>query len=94
MSEGKPYDNKVDIWSIGCILYKMIVGKRPSFSKKDGKILLNKISLNSFNWYTILQAYQDSESVDEMVYFLRDVLVKDRTNRLNAKECLNHAWLK
>jgi len=27
--EGKPYDQSVDLWAVGCILYELAVGKTP-----------------------------------------------------------------
>ncbi len=46
--EGKSYDNKADIWSLGVCLYQMIIGKTPFFSIRWFE-LINAIKNNPIN---------------------------------------------
>lgn len=41
------YDQKVDVWSLGCLFYEMITGV-PAFSSKNDNHLYNKI-INVYN---------------------------------------------
>lgn len=42
------YDETVDIWSVGCILYNMVVGVPPFFANDETR-LLAMISQSNFN---------------------------------------------
>ena len=44
----KPYDNKSDIWSLGCVLYEMIC-LHPPFRAQNMEGLYNKVIKGSFN---------------------------------------------
>lgn len=50
----KPYSEKVDIWSCGIILYKLLVGRHP-FDDQDAialrqKVLKGKVDTDSTDW--------------------------------------------
>ena len=46
--EGKPYDGKCDIWSIGCVIYEM-AAQNPPFRAIDLKSLALKIKSGRFD---------------------------------------------
>jgi serine/threonine protein kinase len=48
MLNGIPYDEKVDMWSAGCVFYYMLFGTKPFKSKKTDK-LHRSISSGEFN---------------------------------------------
>ena len=90
MSNGSEYDFKVDLWTIGCLMYYLVKGEPPYW----GILEKNKIKLQTLNFFTVLSDYQESLSFSEMINFLHQLLVVDPTNRMSATEALNHAWLK
>ena len=83
------YNNKCDIWSVGVILYILLVGY-PPFKAKNKNELFNKIkngkySLDGPEWNRV------SEGAKDLVKHMLDY---DYNQRFSAEECLNHLWIK
>lgn len=81
----KGYGHEVDMWSIGCIFYKMLTDKSP-FSAESQRTMIHKIvettpdfQLNSFCYSTL-------ESRDMLVRMLN----KDPEERISVEEALHH----
>ncbi len=78
--ECKPHVSpKVDIWSIGVVLYQMLYGKCPFESKSIAKL----IKMLEDEDVTIPDNPKISPTLEKL---LRRILVKDYNNRIDWKE--------
>lgn len=78
--QGHSYE--VDVWSVGIILYAMIVGK-PPFQSKDVDTIYNRIKLND---YSFPDGSASSEARDLITAFLHH----DPTKRPKFDQALKH----
>ena len=82
----KPKTNRVDIWSLGCVLYRMFAGNllfndpfevlRYSLTASSSPLPLDNIGLST-----------------PCVSFLRDILQPVPEDRPSAEECQKKAWI-
>eukprot|EP01098_Paradermamoeba_levis_P008210 TRINITY_DN3403_c0_g1_i3.p1 TRINITY_DN3403_c0_g1~~TRINITY_DN3403_c0_g1_i3.p1 ORF type:complete len:337 (-),score=60.15 TRINITY_DN3403_c0_g1_i3:74-1084(-) len=81
------YDNSVDMWSVGVILYALLVGY-PPFDAEDKslfkKILEAEYDFDGPNWDLVS---------DEAKEFVTHLLVKNPKKRYTAQEALASSWI-
>ena len=82
--QGHSYE--VDIWSLGVILYTMLIGK-PPFETADVKTTYRRIRMNA---YTFPDHVHISESAKDMI---SKILTNDPAKRPTLDELLSHDFL-
>ena len=88
LPEDCEYDNKVDVWSAGVILYMLLSGC-PPFWGRDIPHLLASIMDEALEftdpaWELVTPAAKD---------LLRRMMTKEPSSRLSAEEALAHPWI-
>lgn len=82
-----PYNNKVDIWSCGVILYMMLSGRPPFNGRTRAELYINIRNCN-FNF----DREEWAGVSDAAKALIRGMLVLNPAQRLSAKEVLEHEW--
>jgi len=82
------YDNAVDMWSIGVIIYILLCGYPPFYADNAPalfkKIMDVKYDFEDPSW---------DEVSDHAKTLIRSLLKKDPNERLTAKQCLDDPWV-
>ena len=80
---GDSYDESVDVWALGIVLYEMVLGEGPfkiSRSEQLTKILHQKVDL------------RDKPLSSQLRNIIQACLKKDSSERPSAKWLLNREW--
>lgn len=82
------YNQKIDIWSMGVVLYIMLSGKVPFPGNSELEIIGNVIK-GEFHFKHEPFAQHSKEAKD----FLQCLIVKDVAQRFTAEQAFNHPWI-
>lgn len=85
----KSYNEKCDVWSLGVILYILLVGY-PPFNGSDDKKIIDAVKKGKF---TLDEPEWDDVS-EEAVDLVKRCLTYDPDKRTSASEALDHVWFK
>ena len=86
LCKGEPYNQKTDIWSLGCVLYEMCMLKRPFRGKTMNDVIM-KITQNPT---PAIQKYYDLD----LQALSRSLLSKDPESRPSINEILETPFIK
>ncbi|XP_067905468.1 myosin light chain kinase 3 isoform X2 [Heterodontus francisci] len=77
-----------DMWSVGVITYMLVSGLSPFLGDHDTETMNNIINAN---WDFDAEGFENvSEEAKE---FISNLLVKEKSSRFSAAQCLKHSWL-
>lgn len=82
------YNRKIDIWSMGVVLYIMLSGKVPFPGRTEPEIIHNVIKgVFHFNHPAFGSVSEECKDL------IKNCLVKDSKQRYSATDALNHSWI-
>ncbi|NXG23139.1 MYLK2 kinase, partial [Grallaria varia] len=77
-----------DMWSMGVITYMLLSGLSPFLGDDDTETLNNVLAAN---WYFDEETFESVS--DEAKDFVSNLIIKDKSARMSADQCLKHPWL-
>mmetsp|Transcript_39683 Transcript_39683/g.88847 ORF Transcript_39683/g.88847 Transcript_39683/m.88847 type:complete len:590 (-) Transcript_39683:41-1810(-) len=81
------YTEKADCWSIGIIVYMLLIGSPPFHGSDD--VVLEKIKTGKPQWSSRFPKLSKTARS-----FIQALLVKDPDERMSIAACLEHPWVK
>lgn len=88
MLQNRPYDESVDIWAAGILLYIILSGTLPFYADNPDDflelVLNSSFSFPDSEWANVSEAAKD---------LIRKILVPDPKRRLSSSQILAHPWM-
>ena len=82
------FDEKCDVWSIGCIVYTMLTGVPPFNARSDAEVLA-KVRLGKYS----TDLLYDGEFSQKCISFIEKLLVQDPKERPSVENALKEPWI-
>ncbi|XP_067833966.1 myosin light chain kinase 2, skeletal/cardiac muscle-like [Heptranchias perlo] len=78
-----------DMWSLGVVTYMLLSGLSPFLGDTDAETLTNVLTIDcSFDD----EAFENVS--EEAKDFIANLLIREKSGRISAAQCLKHPWLK
>ncbi|NWR56909.1 MYLK2 kinase, partial [Bucorvus abyssinicus] len=77
-----------DMWSMGVITYMLLSGLSPFLGDNDTETLNNVLAAD---WYFDEETFESIS--DEAKDFVSNLIIKEKSARMSAGQCLEHPWL-
>ena len=87
--KGLPYNKSADVWSIGILIYLLIMGCLPFDDANE----VNKIKEMTINDEIPFPIVICKKKTQESIYLLENILRKDSTKRMGLEEILKSKWM-
>eukprot|EP00934_Nitzschia_sp_Nitz4_P003801 Nitzschia sp. Nitz4//scaffold21_size171442//162605//163609//NITZ4_002193-RA/size171442-processed-gene-0.62-mRNA-1//-1//CDS//3329542507//3791//frame0 len=87
MVEGREHDEKVDIWSLGVLLYEFLFGG-PPFEAEGHSATYRRISRVDLRFPSKPDVSEDAKDL------IRRLLAKDPSRRMRLRDVPNHRWVR
>lgn len=87
--EGRPYDTRADMWSVGVILY-ILLGGYPPFIENNQRDLFRKIRRGDYEFHEEYWGTVSSEAKE----LISSLLTVDPDVRLSAQDALENQWIR
>ena len=86
---GLPYNKACDIWSIGILIFLLIIGCLPFDDANE----MNKIKEMTIDEEVPFPSVICKKKTQESIYLLENILRKDPTKRMGLEEILKSKWM-
>ena len=93
MFNEKSYNDAVDVWALGIIMYEMIYGINPLHKMKDYSEL-ESFMINSEDISVPKNSKSKNIISEKCLDLLRTLLIKKSSSRITLLELYSHSWLK
>ena len=91
-ARASPYDESVDMWSFGAVIFHLLCGKAPITGRGDdrGAQMLNNIMTKEVDFEPLRRHGISASGID----FIARLLNRDPLARPSELDCLQHAWMR
>ncbi|KAJ1299043.1 hypothetical protein BS78_01G501500 [Paspalum vaginatum] len=86
--QGKDYDAKSDLWSVGVILFQLVTGKLPFTGSTSFQLQQNILAANQLNFPSEIEADLCPDFID----LCKRLLHRDPKKRISFEEFFNHKF--